>query len=174
MLSKHTACNNTISQHLRLQAHQHMPRRLAQNLEDVVDLTAATDADLQQEWVSFKRLVQTEKCQRPEYIARPKRMPAKKFRKAVYHLGVITDHHVADAGASEAICDEGVPDIDDGRFGSGPGKGAVPTERKKDQVPLSTDQALLREFLSSITTAYAYYSVPVVSGDTSTETNPKQ
>ena len=172
MLSKHTACNNTISQHLRLQAHQHMPRRLTQNLQDVVDLTAATDADLQQEWVSYKRLVQLP-SRRPEYLARPKRLPGKKFRKAVYHLGVITDHHVADAGASEAICDEGVPDIDDGRFGSGPRKDVVSAD-KKDKVPLTTDQALLREFLNSCTTSYAYYSVPVVSGDTSTETNPKQ
>lgn len=98
----------------------------------------------------------------------------KTFRKAVYHLGVIADHHVADAGASEAICDdELVPDIDDGRFGSGPGRDVVPA-RNADAMPISTDQQLLREFLNTCTTCYTYYSVPVVSGDTSTETNPKQ
>jgi hypothetical protein len=149
-----------------------MPRRLTQNLKDVVDLIAATDADLQQEWLLYKNLVQLPGI-KPSITARPKRMPMKTFRKAVYHLGVIADKHVADAGASEAICDELVPDIDDGRFGSGPGRDVVPA-RSVDTMPLSTDQQLLREFLSTCTTCYTYYSVPVVSGDTSTETNPKQ
>ena len=143
-----------------------MPRRLKQNLVDVQDLTAATDTTLQSQWLLYKNVVQLP----GQHAYRPKRMPVKTFEKAVYHLGALTNpHHIVDAGASDAICDELVPDIDGGRFGPPPARDVVRAPgRVVDATPLSVEQQLLREFLSSCATCYTYYSVPVVSGDAST------
>ena len=140
--------------------------RVPQNLVDVNAWSAALKVDLQQEWLTYTKVLQTSR----RNLGRPMRLTPKEFRNRSYHMGLFSKPLRTEAA------DDALP-IVDRAANPDDAAGAVaaldddePRRRRRarvdvEQVQLGQQLACMKEYMLACLTPGKYVSFKVNEGD---------